>query len=84
MFKLYSKLSSECFSVIRGEQLISVVYDLFGVIFLSHHSVYLEVVEVLCAVNFSKGQVCGYVIVPINYHPDTIVFDTCNRIFGFW
>ena len=84
MFKLCFKLSSECFSVTRNKQLVSVIYNFLGVTFFSHHSVYLEVVEVLCAVDFSKRQACEYVIVPINYHPDTIVFDTCNRIFRFW
>ena len=83
MFKLYSKLSSECLSVIRGEQLVSVIYNLFGVIFSSYHSVYPKVVEILSVISFLKEQACECVVVPINYHPDAIVFNTCNRVFRF-
>ena len=83
MFKLYSKLSSECLSVARSKQLISIIYNFFGMTFFSYHSVYLKVVEILNVVNFLKGQAYKCVVIPINYYSDTIVFNTCNRVLGF-
>ena len=83
MFKFYSKLSSECLSVTRGEQLVSVVYNLLGVTFSSYHSVHPKVMEILSVIGFLKGQACRCVVVPINYHSDAIVFNTCNRVLRF-
>ena len=83
MFKLCSKLFSECFPVIKNKQLVSVVYNLLGMVFFSYHSVHPKVVEILSVVNLLKRQACECVVVPINYHSDTIIFNTYNRVLGF-